>query len=158
MTQIEMEPIGIVHSSRSIIQDDHWDREHSHIELDATRFGPEAFAGIELFSHVEVIFFMDRVETAKIETGSRYPRGNTAYPKMGIFAQRAKNRPNRLGATICRVLRLDGRQLHVQGLDAIDGTPVLDVKPWVQEFAPRGPVTQPAWMSELMSDYWGGKA
>ena len=73
---------------------------------------------------------------------------------MGIFAQRAKARPNRIGVTTCALVGVDGLELRVRGLDAVDGTPVLDVKPHVVEFGPRGPVRQPAWMTELMAGYW----
>jgi tRNA (Thr-GGU) A37 N-methylase len=59
-----------------------------------------------------------------------------------------------LGSTICRILKVEGRRLFVEGLDAVDGTPVLDLKPWVHEFAPRGPTYQPNWITELMSEYW----
>jgi tRNA (Thr-GGU) A37 N-methylase len=52
------------------------------------------------------------------------------------------------------VLRVAGRRVHVEGLDAIDGTPVLDLKPWVKDLGPRGDVTQPAWMDALMTEYW----
>jgi len=72
----------------------------------------------------------------------------------GIFAQRGKNRPNRLGSTICKVLRVDGRRLWVSELDAIEGTPVIDIKPVMQEFLPRGDVRQPDWSRELMANYW----
>jgi len=101
-----------------------------------------------------VIYVFDRVEAAKIETGARHPRNNVAWPKVGIFAQRGKNRPNRIGTTVCRIDRIEGLRLDVTGLDAIDGTPVLDLKPWVLEFGPRGEVRQPAWMDELMRSYW----
>jgi tRNA-Thr(GGU) m(6)t(6)A37 methyltransferase TsaA len=150
---ITLEAIGVVRGSRGDVVDDGWDRERAHIELDA-RFGAEAFAGLDAFSHVEVVFFMHRVDADKIETGARHPRNNREWPAVGIFAQRGKNRPNQLGTTICRVLRVDGRLLHVEGLDAVDGTPVLDVKPWVREFGPRGDVRQPAWMDALMRGYW----
>lgn len=99
---------------------------------------------------------MDQVDPTKIEKTSRHPRNNTNWPKVGIFAQRGKNRLNQVGATICRILKVDGTKLHLEGLDAIDGTPVLDLKPWVVEFAPRGDVFQPKWITELMEGYWGG--
>jgi len=73
---------------------------------------------------------------------------------VGIFAQRGKGRPNRLGTTICRVLGVDGTTLRVAELDAIDGTPVVDLKPVMREFLPRSPVIQPAWSTELMASYW----
>src|SRR5690606_12174880 len=94
------------------------------------------------------------VAPEKIVSGARHPRNNRDWPAVGILAQRGKNRPNRLGSTICRVLRVDGRKLWVAELDAIDGTPVLDVKPVMQEFLPREPVRQPAWTHELMQAYW----
>lgn len=150
---IELEPIGTVSSTRREIADDDWDRESVFVEL-AARFEESALAGLETFSHVEIVFFMDRVPPEKIESGARHPRNNRDWPAVGIFAQRGKNRPNRIGATICRVLRVEGRRLYVEGLDAIDGTPVLDIKPWVREFGPRGDVAQPAWMDELMRGYW----
>jgi tRNA (Thr-GGU) A37 N-methylase len=71
-----------------------------------------------------------------------------------IFAQRASARPNGLGVTRCRLLRIEGLRLTVDGLDALDGTPVLDIKPYLEEFGPRGPVHQPQWTRELMHGYF----
>lgn len=154
MTSIVLAPIGVVRSTRKHAADDDWDSERVHVELDSSLFSAEALLGLADFSHVEIIFYMDRVDPAKIEKTARHPRNNPDWPTVGIFAQRAKNRPNQLGATICRVLSVNGLQLAVEGLDAIDGTPVLDIKPWVHEFAPRGAVTQPQWITELMRNYW----
>ena len=97
---------------------------------------------------------MNQVDPAKVEKTARHPRNNTAWPKVGIFAQRGKNRPNRIGSTICRIQKVDGLRLHLEGLDAVDGTPVLDIKPWVEEFGPRGIHQQPMWITELMKVYW----
>lgn len=154
MQNITLTPIGVVHSSRKNAADDNWDAEHVYVELDASQFSPDALMGIADFSHVEILFHMDRVDPEKIEKTARHPRNNPEWPKVGIFAQRGKNRPNQIGATICRVLQLDGHMLTLEGLDAIDGSPVLDIKPWVKEFAPRGTVFQPKWISELMQLYW----
>ena len=96
----------------------------------------------------------DRVDPAGVQTRARRPRGNPEWPEVGIFAQRAKGRPNRIGVTVCRLLAVDGLTLRVQGLDAIDGSPVLDVKPYMAEVAPRGEVRQPEWSRELMAGYW----
>lgn len=153
MTSIVLTPIGYVRSTRTAIVDDDWDRETSHVELDAS-FPEDALAGLEAFSHVEILFHMSGVPDDKIETGARHPRNNKAWPSVGIFAQRGKNRPNRLGLSVCRILRVDGRAVHVEGLDAIDGTPVLDLKPYVRQFGPRGEVRQPEWMDELMRGYF----
>lgn len=154
--RFEMIPIGRVEGVRDQAEDDCWGGEDVCIVLDE-RFEPAALAGIEDFSHVEVVYVFDRVDPAKIVTGARHPRNNPDWPAVGIFAQRGKNRPNRIGVTVCRVLRLEGRRLHVTELDAIDGTPVLDVKPVMREFLPRGELRQPRWSSELMRDYWKRK-
>ena len=96
----------------------------------------------------------DRVAESSIERGARHPRGNSRWPRVGIFAQRAKDRPNRLGSTVVEIVKRDDRVLTVAGLDAVDGTPVLDIKPVMMEFLPRTTVRQPAWSHELMRQYW----
>ncbi|MFQ3622461.1 MAG: SAM-dependent methyltransferase [Acetobacteraceae bacterium] len=154
MSPIAMQPIGVVRSTRAAPTDDGWDAETARIELDAARFGPDALLGLDAFSHVEVLFLFDRVDEAAVPTGARHPRGNAAWPRVGIFAQRGKDRPNRIGLTICRVLRIEGTVLHVAGLDAIEGTPVLDLKPWMAGFGPRGAVREPDWAGDLMRGYW----
>jgi tRNA-Thr(GGU) m(6)t(6)A37 methyltransferase TsaA len=150
---IAIEPIGVVRGGRAVATDDCWGGSHATIEL-AAHIPAESLDGIEGFSHAEVIFFFDRADESSIVTGARHPRGNTAWPRVGIFAQRGKARPNRLGATIVEIERRDGRTLHVRGLDAVDGTPVVDIKPVMVEFLPREPVRQPAWSHELTKNYW----
>ena len=152
--EITLRPIGHVRGGRAEVLDDDWGGVRSVIALDADQFGPEALAGLADFSHLEVLFHFHRVPDAKIETGARYPRGRADWPLVGIFAQRGKNRPNRLGLCTCRIVSVTGLDVEVQGLDAIDGTPVLDLKPVMKEFLPRDAVTQPDWSTELMRDYW----
>ncbi len=159
MDPVEVVPVGVVVGGRSAVVDDDWGRETAVISLDPERFGPQALYGLEDFSHVEVVFHFDRVSQDKIETGARHPRGNADWPLVGIFAQRGRNRPNRLGLSRCRVLKVDvlaadGPELHVEGLDAVAGTPVLDLKPYMTEFGPRGEHRQPEWATELMRDYY----
>jgi tRNA-Thr(GGU) m(6)t(6)A37 methyltransferase TsaA len=151
---MNVEPIGRVSSSRSDATDDNWDVVTATITLDVGQFSPEALQGIADFSHVEIVYAFDQVEPAEIETGARHPRGNRDWPSVGIFAQRAKMRPNRLAVSVCRLLEVDGLTLKVEALDAIDGSPVVDVKPYMAEFGPRGDVHQPAWSHELMATYW----
>lgn len=150
---IELSPIAIVRNAHQVIRDDHWGEITSTIELLAP-LTAKAFEGIETFSHIEVIFFFNQVDDEKIETGSRHPRNNPDWPIVGILAQRSKNRPNRIGATICRLLKHEGNSITVQGLDAIDGTPVLDIKPVMREFLPSDEIRQPEWVSQLMQNYW----
>jgi tRNA (Thr-GGU) A37 N-methylase len=153
----EVQAIGKVEGARDDLEDDYWGGQESCIVLSAG-IPPEALQGIETFSHVEVLFLFDRVAESKVVLGARHPRNNRDWPEVGIFAQRAKARPNRIGSTICRVLRRDGPRLYVAELDAVAGTPVLDLKPVMAEFLPRGETRQPDWSRELMSHYWERKA
>jgi tRNA-Thr(GGU) m(6)t(6)A37 methyltransferase TsaA len=145
--------IGFVSSPRTEAIDDDWGAVEATITLVAP-FGPAALLGLDEFSHVEVIYLFDRVDPATVHTESRVPRDNPAWPEVGILAQRAKNRPNRLGLATCALVAVTGAAMLVRGLDAIDGTPVIDIKPYMTEFAPRGTVRQPAWSHELMADYY----
>ena len=149
-----VEPVGFVKGGRKEATDDHWADSLSTIEIDASGFAPAALDGIEAFSHLEVVFLFDRVKVTEIERGARHPRGREDWPKVGIFAQRGKNRPNRLGVSVCRLVARRGLSLEVEGLDAIDGTPVLDVKPVMKGFQPRGAIREPVWASEIMREYW----
>lgn len=154
MDTFTVTPIGHVRGGRDQPIDDDWGGSEAVIALDPGSFDASALAGLDAFSHAEIIFLFDRVPPEKIETGARHPRGRTDWPLVGIFAQRGKNRPNRLGLTTCEIVSVEGTRLTVRGLDAIDGTPVLDIKPVMREFLPRSTTVQPAWASELMRDYW----
>lgn len=149
----EIEAIGHVRGGRAEAIDDDWGKSRAVIALDP-RFGPEALAGLADFSHAEIVFLFDQVDPAKVETGARRPRGRPDWPLVGIFAQRGRSRPNRLGVCVCRILRTEGTTLEVEGLDAIDGTPVIDIKPVLKGFLPRGVVREPVWAGEIMKDYW----
>jgi tRNA-Thr(GGU) m(6)t(6)A37 methyltransferase TsaA len=145
-------PVGYVRGGRTAVEDDEWGSVTARIELEG--FDPDAFLAIDGFSHVEVLFGFDRVDPDAVCRGARHPRGRDDWPLVGIFAQRAKDRPNRIGSTVCELVAVDGAAIEVRGLDAVDGTPVLDVKPYLPGFAPRGEVRQPAWAEELMDGYW----
>lgn len=151
---IEIEPIGHVSGGRIEAIDDNWDAETATIDLDPSQWSPDALAGLDAFSHLDVIYLFHQVDPAAVTRDARHPRGNTDWPRVGIFAQRARMRPNRIGVTTCRLLGIDGLSVRVQGLDAIDGSPVIDIKPHVREFTARGEIVQPQWMTELMTNYW----
>ena len=153
-SSIVLTPIGVVRNAEHQPVDRAWRGVLSRIELDASRFDADSLRGLEEFSHVEVVFALHRVAESDIHYGTRHPRGRTDWPAVGIFAQRGKDRPNRIGITVCRLVRVQGLALELEGLDAIDGSPVVDIKPYMTAFAPRGEVRQPAWAIELMSDYW----
>ena len=150
---ITLHPIGVVRNTRQEVEDDDWGGIVSEIEIDEP-IGAEGLAGIEEFSHAEVIFYFHQVEEQKIVTGARHPRNNPNWPKVGILAQRGKNRPNRLGLATVKIVKREGNKLYVEGLDAIDGTPILDIKPTIKEFLSQEAVRQPAWATEIMQNYW----
>ena len=151
---ITLTAIGRVASSREQPDDDDWDPVKATIHLDSGQVHPDSTAGLDGFTHIEVIYRFHAADCTKTERGSRHPRDRADWPRVGILAQRAKDRPNHLGVTICRLVAVNGLDLEVTGLDAIDGSPVLDVKPVMAEFLPRGELRQPSWSSELMRDYW----
>ena len=152
--EIALTPIGFVTTTRADPIDDAWDGEITTIKLDEGQFTPDALLSLDQFSHIEVIYWFHHPEAETPTLGARRPRGRADWPMVGIFAQRAKNRPNRLGLTVCKLIALNGLTIQVSGLDAIDGTPVLDIKPWMNGFAPRGEVKEPSWAKELMDGYW----
>jgi tRNA (Thr-GGU) A37 N-methylase len=151
---IVLNPIGYVRGGRAAATDDDWGKSRARIALEPDRFGPDALAGLSDFSHIEVVFFFHGVDAAKVETGARRPRGRAEWPLVGIFAQRGRTRPNRIGVSVCRVMGVSGLEIEVEGLDAIDGTPVLDIKPVLQGFLPRGVLREPDWAREIMQTYW----
>jgi tRNA (adenine37-N6)-methyltransferase len=152
--EITLHPIGTVSCARTDTRDDDWGLVESTISLDPERFSPDVLLGLDAFSHIEVVYFFHLVREEQIHLGARHPRGRTDWPLTGIFAQRAKARPNRLGISRCALLEVDGLILRVRGLDAIDGSPVIDIKPYFNEFGPRGQVVQPAWSQEVMEHYY----
>ena len=141
-------------SSRGEAIDDRWDAVQSRIELDTARFSADALLGLDAFSHLVVVYAFHLADAGVTEFKSRHPRGNAAWPKVGIFAQRGKDRPNHLGVSTCGIEKLEGSVVHVRGLDAIDGTPVLDIKPYMRGFEPRSAIREPEWAREIMQDYW----
>ena len=150
---ITIQPVAFVRGGRTEATDDDWGESRARIEL-AEGIPNEALAGLADFSHAEVIFVFDKVTDDQIVTGARRPRGNLDWPLVGIFAQRGKNRPNRLGVSVCNIVGVERRSLIVEGLDAIDCTPVVDIKPVLTGFLPRGEVREPVWAAEIMKDYW----
>lgn len=153
MNTFNVSSIGTVHNTRKTPEDDYWGQVVSEIRLN-NDWDVTSLDGIDAFSHAEIIFLFHLVSDDKIQYTARHPRNNTDYPKVGIFAQRGKNRPNKIGLTTVELIKREGLSIFVKGLDAIDGTPVLDIKPVMNEFLPKGEVKQPNWSEDLMSNYW----
>lgn len=150
----EITAIGWVKGGRADAIDDDWANVEAKIELDPSEFDASSLTGLDGFSHLDVIYLFHEVGTDSIEKAARRPRGNPDWPEVGIFAQRARMRPNRLGVTTCEIISVESDGVRVRGLDAIDGTPVIDLKPFMTGFAPRTEVRQPDWAIEIMAEYW----
>ncbi len=150
--EIVLTPLAIVKNSRTEPIDDDWENVVAEIEL-ADHIPTEAFDNISDFSHLEIIYYFDKVKKEDIVFSGR-PRGNPNYPLVGIFGQRKKDRPNTIGLATVELLEHKGRTIKVKFLDAIDGTPVLDIKPVFKEFQAKGEIRQPIWVADLMKNYW----
>jgi len=151
MSDLILKPIGYVKNIRTEKSDLQWGTVESIIEL-TDEFSADSLEGIVSFSHLEILFSFHKSD--KVFVGSVHPRGDAKYPKVGIFAQRKKDRPNHIGTTIVNLIRKEEKSLTVSMLDAIDGTPILDIKPIFKEYLPKGEVIQPEWTTELMKEYW----
>ena len=151
--QYSIKPIAFVNNTRKDILDDNWGSVISTIELEGN-INEASLKGINEFSHLEIIYLFNKVSDDKIQYEARHPRNNKDYPEVGIFAQRGKNRPNKLGVTIVELIEQKQRILIVKGLDALDGTPIIDIKPVMKEFLPKEEVRQPEWSISLMKNYW----
>ena len=129
-----------------------WGKIDSCIEIDpAYRAG---LAGLEQFSHLIVVTFLHQAQFDPERHLQRRPRGLATMPEVGIFAQRAKDRPNPIGITAVSLVKLSTEAITVQGLDAIDGTPVLDIKPYFPQFDRIENASVPEWVDRLMVGYF----
>lgn len=148
-----MRTIAFVRNERREMIDDNWDDFVSTIEL-ADDVPSASLVGLEEFSHVEIVFFAGLAQNVPPGPWHRRPRGNEKWPDVDIFAQRNKDRPNRLLVSIGAVERVDERSLLVRGLDALDATPVLDIKPVYSWSGPRGELRVAQWSLELGEHYF----
>ena len=149
----QFEPVGIVRSDRVEMSAGHWANVESRIEIDPLYV--KGLAGLSEFSHVVVIFHLHKIppfDPAK--QIARNPRGMENLDPVGVFAQRTKFRPNPIGVTAVELLAVDDTGITVRGLDALDGTPVLDIKPYIPAFERKDDVRLPAWVDKMMDGYF----
>ncbi|WP_258121933.1 SAM-dependent methyltransferase [Mesorhizobium onobrychidis] len=152
---ITLTPVAFVRNDRADLSDDFWGDVVSELELNTSVVPSHSLEGLESFSHAEVVFSFHRVAGKPLSLNLRSPRGLAHLPPIGVLSQRVKDRPNWLGVSRCEILARNGTSLTVRGLDAIDGSPVLDIKPWMDAFGPRQKTIEPSWVSEVMQDYYG---
>ena len=151
MKEIIMQPIGYVRNNVENKKDVSWGKDVSTIELlEEYHTGLE---GLEDFSHVTVIYYLDKAVYEKEKHLQRHPHNRDDMPLVGIFSQRGKDRPNRIGMTSVEIVSVDEKTLTVKGLDAIEGTMVLDIKPYYPVYDKKD-ATVPEWVDRLMEHYF----
>jgi tRNA-Thr(GGU) m(6)t(6)A37 methyltransferase TsaA len=105
--------------------------------------------GLDQNSHIIVFCWFQKSDTPeKRKTLQVHPRGNKANPLTGVFATRSPVRPNPISISACKILSIDGRLIHVDDIDAFDGTPVVDIKPYVPRLDAISGVKMPEWAEE----------
>ena len=151
MSDIVLKPVGTVKNEVIDKKHDAWGEDVSSIVLD----GPyrTGLKGLEDFSHAIILFHLDKAHYDREKHLQRRPRNREDMPLVGIFAQRGKDRPNQIGMTAVEVLSVSDDALVVRGLDAIDGTPVLDIKPYYPMYDRRD-ARVPEWVDRLMDGYF----
>lgn len=147
--ELKLRPIGYVHNGVTEPEDEGWGAVESELVLDEKYAA--ALEGISDFSHLLVVFWMH--EAPPPATMQRRPQDRADMPELGVLAQRARHRPNPIGVTAVELLGVHGNRLHVRGLDAINGTPLLDIKPYFPQYDVRR-ARVPEWVGRLMADYF----
>ncbi len=148
---MQLKPIGYVKTPISDIKDWNWGEVQSKIVIDKS-LAP-GLKGLDNFSHIIVIFYMHKATVNLEKDLVRHPKGCADMPFIGIFAQRAKHRPNPIGITTVPIISVQENVIAVKRLDAIDGTPILDIKPYFPIFD-RVDAKTPKWVDELMKGYF----
>jgi tRNA-Thr(GGU) m(6)t(6)A37 methyltransferase TsaA len=149
---VNFEPVGIVRSPVTEMVDEGWGKVLSEIHLTGN-LAP-GLRGLEEFSHIIVVFLMHKSTFNPKTDLVRRPQGRSDMPELGIFTQRAKHRPNPIGITTVKLVSVMENVLTVKGLDAIDGTPVLDIKPYFPAYDRVARPVIPEWVKRLMVGYF----
>lgn len=126
------EPIGVVKTKVVEKVDHSWGEVVSHIIIDESL--ANGLKGLENFSHIIVIYHLHEAKFIKEKHLVRRPQGREDMPNVGIFAQIGKNRQNHIGITAVKIISVTENIIKVQGLDAIDNTPVLEIKPYYPQY------------------------
>lgn len=155
----DVSPIGIVRSERAEVMDDNWGSVESVLDLQRQcarrRLDPRSRGILPPRSGLRLPPVRSGRDDHRLAAPPRHPRGDTTLPRVGVLAQRVKDRPNHLGVSRCEIVDVDGLRIRVRGLDAIDGTPVFDVKPFLQSMVPeREDVKEPTWVASVMKNYF----
>ncbi|MFC1962925.1 tRNA (N6-threonylcarbamoyladenosine(37)-N6)-methyltransferase TrmO [Chloroflexota bacterium] len=145
LVDIHLRPIGVVRNSITDKEHHWWKDIYSDIFIEE-EYVP-ALDGLADFSHIIVLFWLHKVTAEDRATRRARPMGKVEIPELGLFAWHSSRRPNPIGMSIVKLLELRGDRVKVLGLDAIDGTPVLDLRPYVESYYHVDDPTEPAWVA-----------
>lgn len=151
MQEIIMTPIGYVENNVQAKKDVSWGKDISRIVLEKEYY--MGLSGLEDFSHAIIIYYLDKAEYKPEKHLQRRPQNRENMPLVGIFSQRGKDRPNKIGMTAVRIVEVCEKALVVKGLDAINGTAVLDIKPYYPVYDKKEAAV-PDWVNRLMEHYF----
>jgi len=129
MEEITLKPIGFAKNGETEPRFGSFAGEISEIVVDEEF--TEALNGIDSYSHVLIVYWMDKVEERVI---THRPQGNPDVPVVGILACRCPQRPNPIAVSTVRLIGHEGNKIKVEGLDILDGTPVIDIKPYWPQY------------------------
>jgi len=149
---LNIEPIGFVRNEVLYPHNYEWGEEISEIIVNEEY--TKGLIGLEEFTHAIIVFYMHKASFNEERHLVRHPQEREDLPKIGIFAQRARHRPNPIGITAVKIISVEGNILTVKGLDAINETPVLDIKPYFLDFDKREDIDTPEWVQEIMKNYF----
>lgn len=145
---VSLPPIAVVRNTVFDPKPDGWESVTSDLIFRQDLL--DAIEGIDSYSHIIVIFSCDRVPNdAKTHT---FLSGDISLPQQGILASRSQLRPNSIGVTVVKLLRKRKNIVRVLGLDAIDGTPIVDVKPYLPQHDSVPDATVPEWVGRATGD------
>lgn len=150
--KIELKSIGIVHNSIENKKDISWGNDVSKIIIDE-QF-EQGLIGLSDFSHIMVVYYLDKANFNIEKHLVRKPQGREDMPMVGILSQRAKDRPNPIGITSVELIEVNKNVILVKGLDAIDNTPILDIKPYYPMYDCKNNAVVPKWVESLMEHYF----
>ena len=144
--EINLTPIGIVRNNITEPKRENWETVVSEITIDDDL--KEALSRIAEFSHIIIIYWMHKLPPSQRSVIKVHPKGNQNLPLVGVFATHSPARPNPIGITTVKVLELKDNVLNVTGLDAMDGTPVLDIKPYIPDHYSASEIKTPNWVTK----------
>lgn len=151
MQDIIMKSIGCVKNTVQEKKDVSWGDDVSTIILNEEYY--TGLKGLEDFTHAIIVYHLDKAEYQKDKHLQRRAQNREDMPLVGIFSQRGKDRPNKIGMTSVQIVSVNDTSLTIKGLDAIDGTPVLDIKPYYPVYDKKD-AKVPEWVDRLMEHYF----